>query len=472
MVSNQDSVLLISPTYQTWWIGPSPGLGWIASSLEKIGVRSKIIDCQVTKGHKKAILSCLKHYPTVGITANIGTISGALDMASFIRERSPGSKIIFGGPHPTAVYDKLIPKYSDIVVMGEGDDTIVELMQQRDLSKIKGIAYWDGSLKVNPRRDFVEDLDRLGFPAWHLYDLKRYKFSFGNLPLAIITTSRGCPNRCIYCSENVHGYKIRLRSLENVFTEVDYLVNNFRIREISICDDNFTFYPERVKEFCKIAIGRKYKRRISFSASYGIRADIGDLEMFKLMEEAGFYRVTMGVDSGSPQVLSKIKRIQSLEKINETLGIINKTRIKVKLNFIIGLPFDTLETMHQTIELARKLLAYNPCVLWAQFSAGIPLPGTEFFRLVEEKGRFLRDLTLRSADFYGKAVYELDNLKARDVTRMLAAANIKIFFTPSFILKALVAKFRLREIPVLIKYLWVKAFRMLCKVKTYEKVFR
>ncbi len=459
MNSSGDSILLISPTYRTWWVAPFPGLGWIASSLERIGVESKIIDCQITRDYKKRIFEYLKYYNTIGITANIGTISSALEIASFIREFSPKTRIIFGGPHPTAIYDKLIPKYADIVVLGEGEDTIVELVRQTDLSQIKGIAYWDGSIKANPKKNFIENLDRLGFPAWHLYDLKKYKFSFGYLPLAIVTSSRGCPNHCIYCSEDIHGYKIRLRSLENVFTEIDYLVNISGTREISISDDNFTFYPERVKQFCKTVIERKYRRPIYFSAPYGIRSDIGDLEMFKLMEQAGFYRITMGVDSGSPEVLNKIKRVQNLEKINKTLSLINKTKIKVKLNFIIGLPSDTLETMKQTIDFARSLLVRNPCVFWEHFTTGIPLPGTEFFRMVEEKGKFLCDLTLSSSDFYGKAVYELGNLKASDVTKMFTKANIYIFLMPTFIWRALRVTFKLREIPVLMKYLWLKVFR-------------
>ncbi len=172
----------------------------------------------------------------------------------------------------------------------------------------------------------------------------------------------------------------------------------------------------------------------------------------------------MGVDSGSSQVLNKIKRNQNLEKINEVLCMINKTSIKVKLNFIIGFPFDNMETMKQTIDLAKMLLVRNRCVLWVHFSTAIPLPGTEFFRMVEEKGKFLCDLTLNSSDFYGKAVYELGNLKASDVDRMFTVANREVFLMPSFVWKVLRVKFELREIPVLIKYLWMKVFRTLFRL--------
>ena len=119
--------------------------------------------------------------------------------------------------------------------------------------------------------------------------------------------------------------------------------------------------------------------------------------------------------------------------------------------------------MRQTINLAKRLLAHNPSVLGVFFSKGIPLPGTEFFRIVEERGKFLSDVTLNSADFYGKAVYEMDNLKASDIDRMFVIANIEVLLIPSFIFRALRIKFRLREIPVILKYLWIKVFRSLFK---------
>ncbi|MGD9015403.1 MAG: radical SAM protein [Candidatus Omnitrophota bacterium] len=457
MSHNQKLILLISPAYHWWWSVPHLGLGYIASSLERIGLQPKIIDCQVAANYKKQIIESLKPYSVVGISANIGTISSALETSNLIRQHSPSTRIIFGGPHSTAIYDKLIPRYADIVVLGEGEDTIAELMQEEDLSKIKGIAYWDGSLKVNPRRQFIEDLDRLGFPSWHLYDLKRYNFTLGCLPYGTIITSRGCPYRCIYCNNFVsHGTKLRLRSIENVLAEIDYLVNNLKVKEVQIWDDNFTFYPERTKQFCRKIIEKEY-RNLIFSIPNGIRADIGDLDMFKLMERAGFYWTGVGVDSSSPEVLNKLHRNLNLEKVNETLSMINKTRIKVKLHFMIGFPFDTIETMRQTINLAKRLLVQNRSVFAAFFCMAIPFPGTDFYQLVKGKGKFLYDLVFNSISYNERAVYEINGLKSHDVDKMFTKANREIAILPSFIWRNLKLRHRsLRMIPSTIKYLWDK----------------
>ncbi|MFH1338436.1 MAG: cobalamin-dependent protein, partial [Candidatus Omnitrophota bacterium] len=236
----KNQLLLILPVSPWRWTAPSLGIAYIGSALEGTGFKVKLIDCQITPGYRKKILSLLADYPSVGISVNAGNVSSALDIAREIRNHSPSTRIIMGGPHATAVYERLIPEYADIVVRGEGEDTIVELMQQDDLSSIKGIAYWDKELKLTPARPYIQDLDALRFPAWHLYELKRYRLGNTFTPLAIVMTSRGCPYDCIYCVKYVHGYKVRLRSVDNVLNEIDQLVSRFGIREIQIMDDVFT----------------------------------------------------------------------------------------------------------------------------------------------------------------------------------------------------------------------------------------
>lgn len=449
-------MLLIDPVSCEWWTAPSLGLGWIASALERIGIEPEIIDCQITRHYKKEILTSLKKHPSVGISSTIGSISSALDISSLIREYSPKTRIIFGGPHPTAIYEKLIPKYADIVVLGEGEDTIVELMQEKDFSKIRGIAYWDGSLRVNPRRPFIEDLDRLGHPAWRLYDLKRYRYASARIPFAMITTSRGCPYNCIYCSKFVHGYKTRLRSLESVLDEIDYLKYGLRTREIRIMDDNFVFSTERVKQFCEMIIDKDYKN-LRFALSNGIRADIAVPEMFELLAKAGFYSVDLGIDSGSQEIQNNTGRGVNLEMAKETIEILRRLRMKVNIHFIIGFPFDTRETMQKTVDIANNL-----SVDTVSFFIAVPFPGTEFYQIVQEKGRFLYDLTLNSTNFFDRAVYEMDSLKAKDVERVFRKAYRQFYFRPWQIWRALVLTLNINSLRVfigLLRYGWRMLFR-------------
>lgn len=260
----------------------------MASVLEQKGITVEVIDCQLLKDYKYEINKFLKDNPVVGISANIAIIGSALDISKYIRQTSPRTKIIMGGPQPTVVYEKLIPEYADNVVIGEGEDTIVDLMQNEDPSTIQGIAYWNnGSIKVTPPRALIDELDKLPYPAWHLFDLEKYSSGNNRKLFTLLITSRGCPNECIYCSKSVHGSKIRLRSLDNVLGEIDYLVSKFGVKEIQIVDENFTFYPQRVKEFCKMVIGRSY-RNLRFALLNGMMPDVDDFEMFDLLAKAGF----------------------------------------------------------------------------------------------------------------------------------------------------------------------------------------
>jgi len=415
-------VLLISPSYLYHESTPPIGIGYIASALEGIGIKVELIDCHITPDYKKKILSLLPDCPTVGISVNAGTVSSALDIAKAIRTISPQTRIIMGGPQATAVYEKFIPEYADVVVRGEGEDTIVELMQEEDLSKINGIAYWDSGIKLNPDRALIENLDRLRFPVWHLYKLKKYKYAESLVPLALITTSRGCPNDCIYCTKCIHGYKIRFRSIENLLDEIEFLVNRFGVKEISFIDDNLFYYPERIKELFSNIITRNWKN-LFFSLL--VDPNFGDFEIFKLAAQAKVRVVIFAIESGSQEVLSKLGRKLNFEKLKERIKMARQAGLKVNASFILGFPFDTIDTMQETIDLADNLP-----ITWAYFFIAIPFPGTKFYELVEEKGKFLCDLSTTSIGYNQKAVYEMGLLKAKDVEMMYLRAMRKFYFSP------------------------------------------
>jgi len=424
------AVLLSYPENPWYWTAPAPGIGYIASALENIGIKVKFVDCQITRHYKEKIISLLSEYPVVGLSVNAGNVSSAIDIAGAIRKRSAETKIIMGGPHATAVYEKLIPGYADIVVRGEGEDTIVELMEEEDLSKVKGIAYWDGELKVTTDRPYIEDLDRLKFPAWHLYDLKRYRLGNTLNPLAIIITSRGCPYDCIYCVKNVHGYKVRFRSVDNVIDEVDYLVQKFGVKEIQVMDDIFTSRVEWVKEFCQKLIDRKHKN-LRFALSNGIRLDSVDHEMLSLMAQAGFYWICLYwvcvISNIDLESKDKVYKDNFLKRVKYIVDSAQKIGLKVSLFFQLGLINDSIESMEETIDIAKT---FSPEGVF--FSVAVPFPGTRFYELIEKKGRFTKDLLKESVNCeYGKAVYETDALKAKDIERMFKKAYKEFYFRPA-----------------------------------------
>ena len=429
-------MLFIQPKHDWYWPGLSLGIAYLASVLDNNGVcKVGFFDCQLPGNDEKRMLEALNFDNTVGISVNAGTVSSALDISRLIRERSPHTRIIMGGPHATAVYDKLIPKYADIVIMGEGEDTILELFKTDDLSLVRGVAYWDGQLRVNPAREFITDLDRIPYPAWNIFELKKYKFGGLLNPYVGMMTSRGCPNQCIYCTKFVHGSNIRLRSVDNVVGEIDYLTGRFGVREISILDDNFTFYPNRVQELCERIIKNNYKK-LRFNLLGGIRAEFGDIETFRLLKRSGVERLSIGVETGSQEVSDKSNRKLDLGIIRSTIQKVKKAGIQPNVLMMVGLACDTVSTIRETINFAKSLPVEK-----VLFSIATPFPGTKFYDLIEKEGRFFYDLTVTSTCFTDtkRLICETQRLSAEDKRRMFKEAYRQFYLRPLQICKLIIS---------------------------------
>lgn len=414
---------------------PPAGIFYIAAFLEKAGFQVKMIDCNKANDPEEEIISSLPDFSLVGITANVATMRNAADIAKLIREHSPNTTIVIGGPHPTNIYENLIPRFADIVVMGEGEYAMKRIAQGDDLAEIENIAYWNNGLKMNKRVSFIENLDELPFPAWHLIDIRKYalKTLFRRIPKAIMLTSRGCPNHCAYCTKTVHGYKIRLRSVKNVMDEIGYLIREFGIRQIEFWDDNFTFYPQRAKDICLEIISNGFHEKVQFLLPNGIRADIYDEEMFNLMGKANFKYVVLGIESGSQRVQEKMGHNLDLGVVEKTIRGLRSAGIKVCLYFILGLPFESISEMRASIDLAKRLPANS-----AIFFIAIPFPGTAMYDTVKKNGNFLTDMMLEGRDYFGgKAVFETNELKSSIAEKMYRKAYKEYYLRPSKILHGL-----------------------------------
>jgi len=420
-------MLLINPysEFERWFTYPYLGTAYLASCLEEAGEEVEILDFQGQQEYRRDLSEALMHHETAGITVNVANVSSALDIANLIRSTHPEKKIIMGGPLATAIPDQLLPRYADIVVLGEGEDTIVDIVTRSDPSEIKGIAYWDGGIRTNPPRSLIDDLDRIPYPAWHLVDLSRRKRQVYRR-MATMITSRGCPFNCINCTKLVHGYRYRERSIPNIIGEIDYLVEQFGIKEIHFWDDLFTYKPERVKDLCRAIIKQKYKN-LRFSLPGGIRADINDREMFKLMREAGFYMVIVAVESGVQRIVDSLNKRLDLNKVKPTIDTLKKLGFRVGAFFMLGTPYDNAETMRKTIDFAKELKVHH-----VFFFITIPFPGTILYDLVKEKGRFLQDMRIHSRSYdEGQAVYEFGELKATDVNRIFKRSYREFYIRPS-----------------------------------------
>jgi len=447
-------MILITPRSNFWFTYPHLGIGYIAACLEEIGEKVSLLDLQHTFDYKARLAAEFPRHSAVGITVNVANVASALDVAGFIRDNYPAKKIIMGGPLATAAYPEFIGRWADIVVLGEGEQTIVELACRADLAKIDGIAYWDNGLLVNPRRPYISDLDAIPYPAWHLMDLAKYTCPTPRRT-AIMTTSRGCPYDCINCTKFIHGYQPRERSIDNVMAEIDLLFNQFGVREIHFWDDLFTYKPQRVKELCRALIAADYPGlRLAIPA--GIRADSDDEEMFVAMRQAGFYGLVMAVESGSQKVLDGLGKRIDLKKVPATARMLTRLGFKVGAFFMLGTPFDTRQTMEQTIDFAKRLKIHG-----AYFFITMPLPGTKLYDRVEKQGRFLQDMRVCGHGYDdGKAVYEIGRLKARDVEYMFKKAYREFYFRPAQLWRSMVKSL---EDPGVIVHMLKQGLRILLR---------
>ncbi|MGD8438556.1 MAG: radical SAM protein, partial [Syntrophobacterales bacterium] len=246
---------------------------------------------------------------------------------------------------------------------------------------IPGITWRDGdAVSRGPSPHRLTDLDSLPIPAYDLIDFNNYTESvFIYHPAAAMATSRGCPYKCIYCwfPQTMYSHRWVAQSPERMYEEVRYMVERFGVREIKIDDDTFEIDRHRVVEFCELLI----RNNVKVAWAPQCRPDLVDEELLRLMKRAGCIRILWGCESASQEVLDKMKKGFKVADIERATRLSQKLGIEALNCFMLGFPWDTEETIQETIEFAYKLNAE-----FTQFAIPTPLPGTEFYQLAREQG--------------------------------------------------------------------------------------
>lgn len=318
----------------------------------------------------------------VGITCN----SGNMDTVRVIvqRLRKIGVPTVLGGSHPTAApAQSLQYTGADMVVMGEGEKTLLELADSIEkgvsLRSVEGLATrTDSGIVLNAKRALIEDLDDIPVPDRSFLDNADY---FGN----VVITGRGCPFNCAYCaSRTLWGRKVRLRSVPSIIHELKLLRNHADGEDdrpgrwvMKIVDDTFTVNRSRTALLLNHIIDEGLD---CFEFTAGVRADTLDEHLVSRMQQANFKRVTLGVESGSPRILKMIRKGETNEDVIRALKLLRQAGIRSHAFFMIGLPEETLEDIEHSKEL---IVASNPD--YVEVNMVTPYPGTDIFeRLVPE----------------------------------------------------------------------------------------
>lgn len=317
----------------------------------------------------------------VGISMLTPKYGSAIEVAKIVRNYSPDITVFVGGIHPTLQPAETLKESSfDIAVVGEGEETVVELIKvlesNESLSSVKGIYYKEnGMISQNPPRQLMEDIDVIPFPDFTLlHRFEEYSPDYLNR----ILTSRGCPFKCVYCASNkLWTRKVRFRAPEKVFEEIKYRYTKFGIRFFKFNDDTFTLNRQRLEKLCGLII----KDKIKIKWMCDTRSDKLNEDILKIMKKAGCRQVNIGVESGSEKILNFIQKGESLETTRNAFLLAKKLKVNTLAYFMMGFPSETKEDVQQSIKTMREIKPDSVC--WSLFT---PYPGTEIYNHLVENG--------------------------------------------------------------------------------------
>jgi anaerobic magnesium-protoporphyrin IX monomethyl ester cyclase len=384
-------VLLINPP-QLFYPGSDPpagnlplGLMYIAAVLERSGYKAEILDAFMTDAsflkvgdtlevgmpYEKIREEIRRRKPDIIGIASPFTCQAenAIRVGDIAKEVDPNISTVVGGPHVTAVPVEFLEeaKNIDIAVIGEGEYTMLDIAKcfegKISTDDVQGIAYRqdDGTIKRNAVRPFIEDLDELPYPAYHLVDMNKYLNperieyrSFKGRAVSMIT-SRGCPFDCNFCSVHLHmGKKFRAHSVNYVINHMEYVIKKYGAKTIFFEDDNLTFDVKRFEAICDKIIERDI--RFNWETPNGIRADYLTLNLLKKMKRSGCQSVFFGIESGDQCVLdSVIGKNLNLKKVVNVAKMCKEIGLRTAAFYIIGFPGEKKENMLKTVELALSL---------------------------------------------------------------------------------------------------------------------
>lgn len=420
------------PTKELLVIPPLPptDLMYLAAIAEKCGFEAKVKDYSLGGD----LVKDLEDFKPDYLVANIATPTFLSDMQNvkLAKETLPNLiTIVKGAPFLTyntnTIYEN---PFIDYVIIGEPELTFKEILEGVPNEEILGICYRENYQPVkNERRPFNENLDELPFPARHLVDNSIYKRPDNGKVQAVIKVSRGCPYHCFFClATPVAGAKVRVRSAENIIEEIKECIEKYNIRNFLFWSDIFNLDRNWTIDLCNKII----KSGLKFTWSSNSRANTMDDEMAQLMYKAGCRLVSIGVESGSQEILDNIGKKITLDDIRNTVKILKKNKIKIYNYFVIGLPWETEKTVEETIKFAIELDSN-----FISFYTATPLPGTKFFAYALMNKLIDGQMDFNSA--YYQPVVRAHDLSKERIFELHKLAIKRFYLRPKFIIKTLLS---------------------------------
>jgi len=377
------TILLINPSFnipkENYDSSISVGLLCLASYLDREGIKVKIIDGARQKDYLNLIKDELPSVDLVGISVMTTQVASALKASRLVKDFDIRMPLVWGGLHPT-----FFPKETvchpliDIVVIGEGEKPLLEIVQGKPLRKIKGIAYKKNrQIFVNNERELLE-FSQLPLPKWELMPSEILK----NLALVPTHTSRGCPHRCAFCVNAILKNKWRAREPDEVLKDLEIIKNHpfLKGKPVRFWDEDFFVSRERTMKIVKGMIERK----LNLNWETTIRADYLREDFLKEcdlrdLKKSGCYLLSFGAESGSERILKKIQKDITVPQIINSARRCLEHHIIPQYSFMVGIPGEELSDIAKTIELIERLIKLSPNVQILGPQAFRPYPGSALY---------------------------------------------------------------------------------------------
>lgn len=372
---------------------PPLGLCYIAATLEAAGHDVTILDGYAeTLGPEALVEKIINRKPDViGFTVTCLNVAQAEETTHLLKQAIPAAKVVFGGPQITLQPENALSCQStDFAIQGEGEHSFVQLIDalEKNLipASIPGLIFRKlGGTDLHTNNPMpIQNLDELPFPSRHLLDWNNYDIDRCSLVptkrVFTLSSSRGCPHRCTYCSSSVHwNCTYRARSAVSVVDEIEMLIKDYAADGINFREDNFMVNKQRVKEICYEIL----KRKITVPWGCEARVDNVDRATLELMCEAGLVGIWCGVESGSPQILKQIKKDYSVEQVQSAFDLFHTLNINTTAGFMIGFPDETEDDIQKSFNLAIQIKPNH-----AYFQAYVAFPRGELYDYVVENKLF------------------------------------------------------------------------------------
>ena len=420
-------------------IFPPIELATLGAVLQRAGVQVAIRDYPATRGDWQHYLADLRTIRPDMVLVNVVTATSRMDFDALgaAKETLGADRVLTlaKGEYMEALGEQTLAERAevDFGFHGEIEGVLEDFYRGAPLDELPGLIWRRPSdngaapeVISNPGHPLIEDLDQLPHPARDLLDNLLYRSPETGNPLTVIHGNRGCPAKCIFCpAGSMSGYRIRYRSPRNILAEIEDCVRNFGIREFLFHGDTFTINKKWLIELCDLIIESGLKIRWGCNS----RVDTIDEERADRMHRAGCWVVAFGVESGNQELLDKMKKGQKVERAERAFAVCRGQGIRTHAFFVIGMPWETNQTLEETYRYARRL---DPDFF--DFNIAYPLPGTELFEIAVREN--LYEQTPDDAG-YAHAALRTYELSSAELTAWRRRALLSMYLRPHYIARML-----------------------------------